>query len=409
MKHQLLFLLIVISSINSYAQVTFESGYFIDNTNKRTDCLIKNIDWQNNPSEFEYKLMESAQPKTITIQTVQEFGIINISKYIRSTVQIDRSSENINNLSNSETPEFVEQKIFLKLLVEGKANLYSYEEKGLKRYFFNVDESEIRQLIFKTYKSSEYNIAKNNRFKQQLWEELKCPSLTMTKIRKIDYHKNDLVDFFEAYNTCNGGESVNYDEKQNRDFFNLTIRPGLNLSSLSIANDFNGFGTSDTNFDTEIGFRIGIEAELVLPFNKNKWSIILEPTYQKYKSTKITDAPNVTGDKLIASADYSSIELPLGIRHYFFLNNDSKIFINMAYVLDFSSNTTIQFERADGSPLNTLDVNSRDNLAFGLGYKFKNKYVLEFRYQSDREILGDYVNWNSKYNSISIIFGYSLF
>ena len=39
----------------SYSQITFEKGYFISNDGIKTECFIKNLDWRNNPTEFEYK------------------------------------------------------------------------------------------------------------------------------------------------------------------------------------------------------------------------------------------------------------------------------------------------------------------------------------------------------------------
>ena len=122
MKKQLLLFLITILSINCYSQIKFEKGYFIDNTNQRTNCLIKNIDWENNPTEFEYKLSKESKINKSTINLIQEFGIDNISKYVRSTVNIDRSSERINKLSNNKNPIFKEEQLFLKVLIEGEAD-----------------------------------------------------------------------------------------------------------------------------------------------------------------------------------------------------------------------------------------------------------------------------------------------
>ena len=82
MKKQLLFLLITILSFNCYSQISFEKGYYIDNSNQKTNCLIKNIDWKNNPTQFEYKLSENSESKKKTIESIKEFGINNISKYI---------------------------------------------------------------------------------------------------------------------------------------------------------------------------------------------------------------------------------------------------------------------------------------------------------------------------------------
>lgn len=407
MKIHLSLLLIAFFSINSFSQITFEKGYYIDNSNQRIECLIKNIDWKNNPTEFTYKLTETDTPKEITIKSVNEFGINNVSKYVRSIVKIDRSSEKFNEMNNEKEPIFNEEELFLKVLIEGKANLYFYESNDLKRYFYSVENYAIEQLIYKKYKASDYVISSNNSFKQQLWISLKCPSITMKKINSIMYRKNDLIKLFLEYNKCNNSENINYEEKLNKDLFNLTIRPRLNNSSLSIQEDMIP-EILGTDFGSKLGFGIGIEAELIMPFNKNKWGIIIEPTYQYFKSNKTKESPYY-GGLIIAKVDYKSIELPLGFRHYFFLTDESKIFLDVVYITNFNlSSSSIEFKRSNGAFISSISTaDSKNNIAIGLGYKFKD-YNIQLRYHSKRDVLGYYNFWDSDYKNISLIFGYTL-
>ncbi|HLV38438.1 tRNA modification GTPase [Xanthomarina sp.] len=405
MKKHLLILLALILCLNSYSQISFEKGYYINNANQKTECLIKNVDWKNNPTEFEYRLSESSEANKATISSVQEFGVYNISKYIRRTVNIDRSSENINNLSNDRNPIFKKEELFLKVLIEGKSNLYEYNDLNLKRFFYSSQNAKVEQLIFKSYKTPDNSIGKNNRYKQQLWTDLKCPDFKMSKIESVAYNKNDLVKYFTDYSECFNKDLTYFESKQKGHSFNLNIRPRLNSSSLSISN--NNFKT--INFDNELAFGIGLEAEFILPFNKNKWAIAIEPTYQNYKSEKITDITNMVGGKIIANIDYSSIEIPVSLRHYFFINKNSKIFLNASFVLDFSSNSSVELTRFDGTLYKSLEIKTRNNVALGIGYKQNDKYSLEVRYQTNREILGDDPSWISKYNTLSFILGYTIF
>ena len=101
--------------------------------------------------------------------------------------------------------------------------------------------------------------------------------------------------------------------------------------------------------------------------------------------------------------------MPLTLRHYFFLNDKSKIFANISAVIDFALNSTIKNSRNDGSLINSLDINSYPSLAFGAGYKYMNKYSVELRLQPKRNMLGDYISWDSNYQTVSLIFGYKLF
>ena len=406
MKKRLLFLFTILS-FNCYSQISFEPGYYIDNNNNKTNGLIKNVDWADNPTGFEFQLSANNDPERLDIKNVKEFGIDNTVKFIRSSVDMDRSGDNVNNLSDNIRPNFNQEELFLKVLVEGKANLYQYIEGNLKRYFYSKGDSDIEQLIYKKYKTIEGDIRENNRFRQQLWNDLQCPDLKKNRVEKLEYKKNALTHFFEDYSKCLDTDFTNFKTKQERDFFNLTLRPRISSSSLAI-HSFTS-NSKETDFGSKLGFGFGLEAEYILPFNKNKWGIAIEPTYQQFKSEKTSEANDVSTGQIIATVDYTSIEVPVGLRHYFFLKKDAKIFLDASFVLDFTSNSSVDYKRGNGSELSSLDIDSGINLAFGIGYKQNNKYSLELRYQASREILDAYSYYGSEYKTISLIFGYSLF
>ncbi|WP_299777950.1 tRNA modification GTPase [uncultured Formosa sp.] len=397
MKKQLLCLLITILSTLSYSQISFEKGYFIDNSNKKINCLIKNNDWKNNPIQFDYKLSENSEEKNLTLKTVKEFGIFNTSKYIRKTVNLDRSIDITSELTNERNPIFNKEKLFLKVLIEGKANLYSYEDGNLKRYFYNKDNVVIEPLIYKRYKTSNNTIGTYYRFRQQLLVDLKCEDISSSYIEKVDYKASDLVNIFKKYNECNGTEYVNFEQNDKKVLFNLNIRPGLNISSFSTNNNL-GSNSRNLDFKNKTGFRFGLEAEFIMPFNKNKWALIIEPTYQYFNAEKKN-----TYDDLI-SVDYKSIEIPIGIRHYLFLNDTSKLFINGSFALDFSFNSEIKY-----TEYNSLDLKSGSRYVVGIGYKYNNIYSAELRYLTGKDMLSNYRSWESYYNTVSIILGYKLF
>ncbi|WP_343694922.1 tRNA modification GTPase [Flavobacterium sp.] len=398
MKKPLLLLLFILS-MHSYSQINFEKGYFIDNNDKKTECLIKNLDWRNNPNEFEYKLDLEDQSQKINITQSKEFGIYNVSKYVRQTVNIDRSRTILSELDYDKSPKFNEEKLFLKVLIEGKANLYQYENSDISRFFFKTDNTPITQLIWKSYKISDTEIGENNTFRNQIYTELKCESINIQSVKYLNYKKTDLSKIFAKYNQCQNSEFTNFETTQKKDLFNLTIRPGIKSSTYSAQNDI--MSSYNTNFGNKIGFRLGVEAEFIMPFNKNKWAIILEPTYQSYKAEKLQE--NMT-----SKVDYSSIEIPIGIRHYFFLNNNSKIFINGQYALDLTLNKDASFKSTNG-PVNELKIESPGSFAFGLGYNYQKRYSAEIRMGLSRDLLAKYSAWSSDYKSVSLIFGYTLF
>ncbi|MFB0905166.1 MAG: tRNA modification GTPase [Nonlabens sp.] len=391
-KFYILFLIVgIFSSIKCNSQISFVKGYYIDNANQKTEGLIRNVDWKNNPLEFEYKKTKESEKESMNIESVKEFGINNVSKYIRASVQIDRSSNKFNLLSYDKSPLFKKEQLYLKVLIQGYASLFLYEDNSLRRYFYQTVNNDVDQLIFKKYKTPENKIGTNNKFRNQLYDNLKCVDISMEELKFMNYNKKELLNLFEKYNNCHNSEFVNFDEKVTSSLFHLNIRPGLNSSSLSMRNNITN--SRNTGYDREWSFRVGLEFEFILGFNKNKWAIIIEPTYQYFKAElEIANRSNT-------NADYQSIELPLGLRHYLFLNDTSKVFVNASFLYDFALKSKVR----------NLAVGSGINGALGIGYKYKNTCSLEFRYHTSRDILPDYALWTSDYKTISVIFGYSIF
>ena len=130
-----LFISLLFLYFNSFSQIKYEQGYLVNNTGEKINCLIRNVDWENNPKEFRYKLTETSDLRTGTISDIKEFGILNSSRYRRFTVRVDTSSSDISYLSKGPLPEFKEQDVFLKTLVGGKVSLYEFKEKGLQKIF----------------------------------------------------------------------------------------------------------------------------------------------------------------------------------------------------------------------------------------------------------------------------------
>lgn len=388
----------------SFAQIKFEKGYIINNSGERTEVLIKNLDWKNNPVEFDYRSEETSEVKKESIRNIQEFGIDGVSRYVRKKVMIDRSSADLNEMSDTKAPDFKEETVFLKYIVDGKAALLYYDNGPVKRAFYTLNGSEPEQLIYKPYYISEGRIAYNEDFKKQIAEHLNC-GIDGKLLSQTEYKEKSLTRIFVSYNQCSGGETVKYDEeKKKRDLFNLTIRPGVNFTSFNTSFSY-GYRSDDMDFGNKTSFRIGLEAEFVLPFNKNKWAIFIEPTYQSYKSeAEYIESPDTFFEyRTKSTVDYQSIEIPFGVRHYFFLNKDAKIFVNAGYLVDVKVKSN--FTRGQSS----YDLKGGNNLVFGAGFKYNNRFSAEFRFGTTRTLFRNYRNISSDYKTASVILGYTLF
>lgn len=405
MKKSFLIALILSISITSYSQISFEKGYYIDNSGQKTDCLIKNYDWNKNPKEIEVKISENSEPSKIDITSLTEFGIYDFSKYIRETVNIDRTSDNVNDvLFNDKNPNFTEETLLLKVIIEGDASLYQYTEGNLIRFFYSVNDSKIEPLIYKTYLKSENVLGKNDQYKQQLWRDLKCENITSNEVSNIEYSENKLANLFVKYNKCKNVSFTNFDEFKQKKVFNINLISGINLSSLNINNSSEP--SYNLDFGNKTSFTIGVDLELILPFNKNKWSAFITPSYQSFKGNG--DVNENTIYHYSFNVDYKSIELPLGIRHYFYLNENSKILTDASVVIDIPFGSTIEYQSDYLVNPSVLDNSSRLNYSFGLGYVYK-KYRIGAKYYLNNDILSNYAYWTGNYERMSFILGYTIY
>lgn len=397
-----------------FCQIKFEPGYIIDDTGTQTTCLIKYEEWKNNPSTFTYKLSENDKNITGDINSIKEFGIDNLVKFIRQEVDMDVSSIVQANFTTNPEPIFKKQRHFIKVLVEGDASLFEFADGQNKKYFYSYGDFEFRPLIYKKYIINGDKIAANNRYKMELYENLKCNSITQDDAKKLNYRKGSLISFFEQYNQCVNSESVVF-EKKNKGDFNLTIRPGVTFSSFWMGNS--SFQADDVrrsvDFEDKVGFRIGLEIEYILPINRNKWSVFFEPTYFSYKSDiVIPQNPLYENVDRTFSMNYSVIDLPIGIRYYMFLGDDFKLFIDGAAIPSITvgdNKIDLKSVNATGSETKyDMTIGTIINAGFGVGLKY-DRYSLQFRYHTPRNLLKDYVAWDSKLKSISIIAGITLF
>lgn len=386
---------------------SYQPGYFITPDGEKVDCLINNENWRNNPDDFDYKLSETGVVQTGTMASAKEFGVPGIFKYVLFNGEIDRSSDELKALDTKAEPDFEVEQLFLAVLTEGEVTLFEYTDGTLRRYFFSTPTQPITQLVYKKYRKVKSDVVDwkkgpdvghNNTFRNQLWKHLSCKDYSIKEVGSLDYKKDDLIDFFEKYYKCSGEKWSNYDEKRMKPKLQLNLRPGLTYSSLS-TNNVNS-DLRDLDFESKLNFRFGLELEYILPFQNGRWAILLEPAFRTYEASTIksigTRMENIT-------ARYNSIEIPVGIRHYFPISESSKIFVNASYLFDFDFDEKIDFES-----LEDLIIEPRGSLVFGVGYKY-DRFSLEGRYGLNRDILGTYSTWESSYKNVTVIVGYSIF
>ncbi len=394
-------MILVLVSISAFAQISFEKGYFIDNNHHRIECLIKNMDWKNNPAEFEYKLLTDSVVTKGNLGTVKEFGVAGFSRYVNADTKIDLSPAEIDNFYTKRDPEWSPVHLFLKVLVEGKATLYVYTSGKTTRFFYSVSDSPINQLICKEYYVSNEQIAENMKFREQLWTDVRLVNAGMNSIENMGYYESDLVRYFKKYNAGEGKTTVVFEQKTKKESFHLKISPGISYTSLAVSNTLYEYYNID--FGNRVNFRLGAEAEFIMPFNRNKWSLTIEPTFEYFNAEKVKS-------NAIVTMHFNAIEFPVGLRHYFFLNKDVKLFADAMFIpaISIGINSTFVYKNTVSSILPTvynLKIGQSYALGGGIGYK---KYSAEMRYYSNQDLFNGYGYWFTDYPRFSLILGYRI-
>jgi outer membrane protein W len=397
---------IIILFINSsvFSQIRYKKGSLTDNDGKVITCLILDEGWSNNPEKFTYKLSENGDPKAATVRSVSEFSVDG-KKYERHTVEIDRSYPDSDGLSYSRAPKWNKEDLFLKVMVEGNETLYLYRKGNDVKFFYHSDNGEVKQLLYKEYKTMDEQISKNITYVNQLFKEVNCSQKSIDQLKNIDYSEKDLTAYFIEDNRCSDPDynAGNATYKESRGDFNLKPSVGVAFSSLSV---YNLEGSSDYNisFDQQTGLKLGLELEYIMPFNKNKWSIFLDMNYISYNAAFEKDIyKTVTTIHLMADADLKALQLPFGIRYYVFLNDDSKIYFDAGFNYAVFMDSKI-FISGTGE----LDVESSKGMFGGIGYTLKNRYTLDLTYQNG-DVLNSYLYRDSDFNVLSLSFKYTVF
>ncbi|NOU46536.1 MAG: hypothetical protein HOO86_05665 [Bacteroidales bacterium] len=390
---------LVLFTETAFSQVTFRKGYFIDEQGVKTICLIKDTDKTQVPGNILFKMDEAGPIVERQTSTLREFGFEGLSRFIREKVMIDRSSSDLNNLSTDKNPIWSEEVLFLKVLVEGKASLFYYTDAKNEHFFYSVDSSEIKQLVYKKYLVDQLIVGVNNTFRAQLMQTMHCDEINKNELEQLQYQRKALERYFNNFNASNGQTSFQFKEDPERERFHLKLAPAMNQASFVIRELYDPYTVFDYGQNT--GFQLGVEAEYILPFNRNKWSLFIEPGFYSFHK----EMPVKNG---ISRVRLNIIEFPVGMRYYLFLNRNTKLYANLLFIpgANIHLNTAIETKYKYYSSI--LDVNELYNFGGGLGITYK-KLNAEFRYYTNRDFLQRDINYYTEYNRMAFILGYRLF
>ncbi len=404
-----LILILLLVTFLSFAQNKFEPGYYIDNSGIKTECLINNSDWKNNPKNIEIKSsIDDDKITTKKLEEIKEFSIFNKSKFIKANVKIDESSQNFNTLTYSADPEYIEMTVLLKVLVEGKSNLYYFENENYDRFFYSVND-KIEQLVYKQYYNEEGNISTNETYKQQIFVNFKCNN-DQKSIIALKYDDSELIDYFIKTNNCITGKTESKAISEKRKFetnfkINLLIN-NMNSNYVIPNGSINGNYKSDKRNTVSFGF----ESEIILPYRNKNWSFIFDPSYTQNKESIKIYKPEFINPDFTLNNDSYTLRIPLGIRRYFKLNESNRLFTNATFSINVNKTNISSYNPFNNSTIVMVDNGyTSSNFAFGVGYQYK-RYSAEIKLNTKTTIY--YFSLSGQQyslNQLSLKLGYQLF
>lgn len=381
-------------SVNLYSQSNFIKGYFIDNRGNRLECLINDSFWDLNPSQIEYKLDSDSKTEVIDISQMKEYGDNSEYKFIRYEVMIDEFRTG--KIGTDKDLYYVKKNVFLRELVSGKANLYSYNDSGSMKFFFSMNGSDTPvQLEYKLY-SFEGVISQNNNYKQQLFNNLKGENISQSAFEELEYKSKSLINLFLNYNSQNATGKNNKSLFKKTIDFNLWLKGGYQQMSFT-ANSNNDF-IGDFDFGTKSQIRAGIEFEMIMPSRgKNNFSFFIELSRLSYKGSAIKPYGDV-------NMEYSVIEAPIGVKYYVGLSKNTRVFLSTSLQGGFV--TKAKFKMDSFSDVYG-DFKGTFGFGFGAGIVFKKKFLLSVCTISDRDVMNN--QFSSNFKSAYAYIGYNVF
>jgi len=280
---------------------------------------------------------------------------LNGQWYVSAAIKREISPDKLNDLSNSPELFYVEDTVFLEVVVSGKKMLLRNVDPTGKTGFYIPKEEGFEWLVYKKYflsKKDRNVLSYNNNYIGQLIIYMDgCQSINRV-LSSTDYNLESLVEAYDYYFGCTD-KDVEYIVEEKNFEFEISAMAGLSGTKLG----FNGPGNeylTESSFPWSTRFAGGVGIDLAFPSILSMWSINNEVMYSSYlTSTSYREdinnvSYNITDSQLGASmiklnnmfrghleVNYATVFLDLGMSNSFlfgFTNykNITKVINNQA-------------------------------------------------------------------------------
>lgn len=160
-------------------------------------------DWVSTPTSIEYFPADGSGSSTINIETIKTLDVPTYNKYISRKVTYDNTSNQLKDLKTDDNVyDTVNAFRLLRIVLQGRLNLYEYTNKNARQYFFiESKDGEFATLENKKYLESTY-LKEVTKYKQQLSYFMKDCSKVADKIAHVKYEEAALKEILNLYFNC---------------------------------------------------------------------------------------------------------------------------------------------------------------------------------------------------------------
>lgn len=433
---QLLFFLFYFSS-QAQSSSVYSEGYFIDENDTKVECFILNENWFGNPLNFKYKLSQDSKIQKADINSVKEFRIYDTDHFYKRI----RLSSDLEAYDQTKVIKRKGETIFVKVLINSEAGLYSYYGDSFKFFLYGDNNPELLKYTEK-FKTLEGNkIIKGREFQKQLYEELNCKKFKISRYSKLKYYVKDLVEFFEDYHDCKNYDYENLHNQKTPFKFDFKINIGTNIVNTPSSNfDYSYIFISDAppstgadegpieqtsglnlNFDNHISYLVGFESEFFVPYFRNNLSLFFSPNYQYSRVESDSFKLDFSEETFPGfESEYSLIELPVGVRYYKYINDNLDVYTNIAFAHYVNLNSNFienldqnlpDFDNGFKFTEESLNENPSNvgSIIFGIGGKYKGRYSFALNYYLTNSTFHKESYGFDIKNTVNLLLSYKLF
>lgn len=188
----------------TFSQKNILPGYIVLLSKDTVWGSIDYRNWEKNPKQIRFS-SSSSELRTYGIDDIEAFGVTGRDYYRKATVKMDDNPIRISDVSIYSEELVHEQKVFLRILTEGK-ELTLYEYVNFKpHYLIARSGGPVQELYYKLIKNDQTStIATHNDFRVQLKKLVSSGgNLSVEQslaIDKLDYKEKDLVKYVSQIN-----------------------------------------------------------------------------------------------------------------------------------------------------------------------------------------------------------------